>query len=358
MSKVRRPKADEALLDAVARGDLAAVSARITAGANVSVGTKQRYPPLFTAAASGHIEILRELIAAGADVNQLSKIEFETFASCPLVLAIQRGHFEAAQELARAGGKPDLETHPGHNAATVAARKAIECYWIASGAAGALAKIAKLPSRERHRQMRAEWMQFVRDALVRGARIGDDCLSEALKLGDEEMALLLIDNGADPDFATRWSTVLEQAIQIGSTKVALALLKAGAKTDTQERPPLLVAAARDNSVVVRALLDIGADVDTTGDVMVGENKTQLFQGTDNDVTINFDGILSDPLLARKTTALIVAVRRGNEEIVKLLVDRGADLSIADNGGKTALHWAIDLGWHQIANLLQDARSKN
>ena len=83
---VNTPQADgaTALHWAVWREDPEMVTMLIRAGANVNGGTKEQYPPLFIAAAAGHVEVVRELIAAGSDANQIAKVRWEAFPSSPL----------------------------------------------------------------------------------------------------------------------------------------------------------------------------------------------------------------------------------------------------------------------------------
>src|SRR5207237_9216566 len=95
----------------------------------------------------------------------------------------------------------------------------------------------------------------------------------------------------------------------------------------------------------------------TGDVMAGESKTPAFkQEADASIVMNVSGILSDPLLAQASTALVVAVRRGDRNLVNLLLAHGADVNLGDRHGKTPLTWAVKLGLHEIAQTLREANS--
>ncbi|KAL8104599.1 hypothetical protein AgCh_028717 [Apium graveolens] len=46
-----------------------------------------------------------------------------------------------------------------------------------------------------------------------------------------------------------------------------------------------------------------------------------------------------------------AASSGNVEIVELLLNRGADVNLKNNGGRTALHYAASKGWLKIAQIL-------
>ncbi len=57
------------------------------------------------------------------------------------------------------------------------------------------------------------------------------------------------------------------------------------------------------------------------------------------------------------TALEIASRRGRTEIAKLLIDAGADVNARDYKGATALMWASNEGHTEIVNLLKEAGAK-
>ncbi|CZR58736.1 uncharacterized protein PAC_08628 [Phialocephala subalpina] len=65
---------------------------------------------------------------------------------------------------------------------------------------------------------------------------------------------------------------------------------------------------------------------------------------------------------RKRTALIWAALKGNETLVQLLLEKGADIEANDNDGKTALLWVTLLGKENLVQLLlekgADIEAKN
>ncbi|MGB7131883.1 MAG: ankyrin repeat domain-containing protein, partial [Candidatus Sulfotelmatobacter sp.] len=52
------------------------------------------------------------------------------------------------------------------------------------------------------------------------------------------------------------------------------------------------------------------------------------------------------------TALSVAAARGREEVVRLLIENGANINAADLDGGTPLHWARTHGYQHIEDLLR------
>jgi len=57
------------------------------------------------------------------------------------------------------------------------------------------------------------------------------------------------------------------------------------------------------------------------------------------------------------TALMAAAYRGHIDVIRVLLDHGADVSIKDQQGKTALLWAEAQGHADVAQVLRDAATK-
>ena len=91
------------------KGHLEIVQQLIKAGADVNVKDKDNgdWTPLHTASYEGHLEIVQELIKAGADVNVKEDNEH---GSTPLHVASLKGHLEIVQELIKAGADVNAKT--------------------------------------------------------------------------------------------------------------------------------------------------------------------------------------------------------------------------------------------------------
>lgn len=142
---------------------------------------------------------------------------------------------------------------------------------------------------------------------------------------DEAAVKYLIQKGADPNLKAKWSDAVIQAVRgIGGSGCLLAVLQGGGDPNSVNslgRPALLIAAGRSQSIFTDMLLRAGAKPN---------------------VTDQKDG----------TTALHVAADGGNIDAVKLLLEKGADRSMKDNSGKTALDLARAKNFAPIVTLLE------
>ena len=160
---------------------------------------------------------------------------------------------------------------------------------------------------------------------------GVSALHFAAQYGRPEVVHALLSRGADPDAATRMGeTPLHYAALAGAgTDCMAALLDAGADIDEETDEgvtALMVAARRARLDMVEWLLDHGARVDArtvTGD-------TALIMASDgrNELTRDF------------------SFNSRIEQCLRLLVQAGADINAANDGGVTAVlaaTWGFDAG---------------
>lgn len=136
-------------------------------------------------------------------------------------------------------------------------------------------------------------------------------LQQAVMRKKSEIALYLIDQGADPNALTgSQQTTLHLAVTRKLPELCVALGAAGVDLgacDKQGWTALHLAAAKNQAETVRVLLEIGADVNA--------------------------------LSAAGGTPLHEAAASGGEAVLKLLLDAGVDTSVVSSHGVTALDLA-------------------
>jgi hypothetical protein len=142
-------------------------------------------------------------------------------------------------------------------------------------------------------------------------------LATVVSRNDEPTARLLLESGADPDDGGR--SPLEQAVRSGTKDMVELLLRHGADPAVVSRegqPMLPLAAALGRVDVTTALLDAGVDVDTQLASPVSEEFIALVPGKYARYYLTKDQGL---------TPLMIAVLRGDLELARLLLKRGASL---------------------------------
>jgi ankyrin repeat protein len=153
---------------------------------------------------------------------------------------------------------------------------------------------------------------------------------EAASLGRTERVEAILES--DPAKAHAWSadgfTPLHLASFFGHVESLRALLARSARVDAVSRNPMNVmplhsaaAGPRDRAPVAQALLDAGAEVDARSH--------------------------------RGFTALQEAAENGDEDLVELLLARGADPALTNDDGKSAADLAVDRGNEELAETLRE-----
>ncbi len=166
----------------------------------------------------------------------------------------------------------------------------------------------------------------------------------------------LLDEGADVN-TTLQRTALHAAAANGNLEIIELLIDRGADVNLQDihgRTALFVAFAEHQPDVARRLAEEATDVSVrTSDgatllmaAVREEDEGLVLWALDRGIDVN-----ADRPERTNATALIIAARSGNLEIVQLLLERGADPTFTNHKGKTALDLAKG---KQVKNLLQSS----
>jgi ankyrin repeat protein len=180
---------------------------------------------------------------------------------------------------------------------------------------------------------------------------GETMLMRAAWTGNLEVVKMLLANGAAVNAQEngRKQTALMWAISQNRPEVARILVEHGA--DIQARSttgytPLLFAARVGDAESARLLVSKGANVN---DAVPNTERPRPMSRTRSDIVrstfnggksrcVTYDPICT-PVAGPDGSALLIAVVRGHTEVVKHLLERGADPNGNGGMGYTALHWA-------------------
>lgn len=333
------------LLAAAGSGDLAEVRRLLAErGTDPEVGVAGRGTPLIRAAAGGHVEIVRELLDAGADPDgtEVAGDWSREVQRSPLGAAARGGHLEVARLLLDRGATVDLAPPGDATPLILAARhghpEMAEMLLDSSGGGADPNRTVPGDGAPLIAAAAAGEVEVARALLDRGADPdvwveGDESpLFHAVGNGDREMVRLLLERGADPD--AEWpgdGNALIQAAGGGRDDLVELLLEAGAEVDrgaVGDGNPLIQAAARGDAGTVRALLARGADPDAA---VEGDGNPLIAAAAGGHLEVLRLLVESggdvDRIVPGDENPLIQAAANGHLEVVRYLLERGADPNV-------------------------------
>jgi ankyrin repeat protein len=168
-------------------------------------------------------------------------------------------------------------------------------------------------------------------------------LSCAAEMGHKAVVKLLLEKGAQLETKNKDGyTPLLYATENGHKAVVKLLLEKGAELETQSengRTPLSCAAEMGHEAVVKLLLEKGAELETKS----RDDRKPLLWNPErgSEVTESEYG----------QTPLMWAAENGHEAVVKLLLEKGAQLETKDEDGHTPLLYATENGHEAVVKLL-------
>ncbi|XP_051520544.1 histone-lysine N-methyltransferase EHMT2-like isoform X3 [Myxocyprinus asiaticus] len=186
-------------------------------------------------------------------------------------------------------------------------------------------------------------------------------LYPAAKQGEVQRVLLMLMEGIDPSYQSdsqNRRSALHAAAQRGLLEICYLLVQAGAKVDTQDkmlRTPLLEAIVNNHVDVVKYLIQSGACVYHVEDGSTGLHHAAKL-GNLEVVTLLLSTGQVD-LNAQDSggwTPVIWAAEHRHIDVIRALLNRGADVTIRDKEMNVCLHWASFAGSAEIAELVLNA----
>ncbi|MEM9541047.1 MAG: ankyrin repeat domain-containing protein [Cyanobacteria bacterium P01_E01_bin.42] len=280
---------------------------------------------LMAAAFAGQTEVVRMLLAAGAD--QHYKVEYFLSEFDALSLAVNKGHYAIARLLVEAGADP--------NALNPLSRP--------------LTKAVKDGNAETARFL----MELGADPGARGLLSNNTLLIEAADKGRTEIVRLLLEFGVDIHADNNFQeTALDLACATGGVEIVRMLVTAGADVDRPGRdrvPPLVMAAASPNRLRFLEKQGFVNEGDTLEDI--DDRAAQILQ-----ILLAADAD-PDAKSGNGSTALLITADRGSTEMVELLLAADADVNLSnerDKNANTPLIAAIENQHSEVAQLLLNA----
>lgn len=153
------------------------------------VGKVGGLTPLLFAAREGHAELALDLLAAGADVNQVSEAD----KTSPLLMAVLNGHFDLAKTLLDKGADPRLASDAG----TTPLYGAINLQWAAK---------SLYPQPTAHQRQQIDYLSLMKALIDKGADVNAR-LSKHLWYASYNFDLLDVNTaGATPFWRAAYGT--------------------------------------------------------------------------------------------------------------------------------------------------------
>lgn len=206
------------------------------------------------------------------------------------------------------------------------------------------------------------WLALAASAALAGvARAGAyEDFFKAVELDNGAAITALIKRGFDPNARDpKGQPALVLALQGDSRKAAAALIAAkGLKVEernAKDESALMLAALRGNLPAARALIDLDADVNKTGWTPLHYAASGTTPEAKAMVALLLEeSAYIDAASPNGTTPLMMAVRYGLGDVARLLVQEGADPTLKNERGLTALDFARQADRADMVELIAQA----
>lgn len=296
------------------RNDLEVATLLVEAGANVNVANELGATPLWLAAVNGSTQMIERLLEAGGDPNVPLRM-----GETPLMTAARSGNLETVEKLIQHGADVNAaEDERGQTAlmwAVAQQNTDVTRVLIENGAdVHARTKV--------HYQLENTAGNTNATGNFRMAHGGSTPLLFAARNGDVSTAQVLVDAGAETDdTAASGTSALVIAAHSGHGPLGIYLLEEGANANAAEAgyTALHAAVLRSEIELVKSLLEHGANPNA----VVERGTPGRRFSADYSIRTQMIG----------TNALWLAAKYGELEILRTLVEYGADPFVVPESGR-------------------------
>ena len=278
---------------------------------------------LHFAAVGSHLDMIRLLVKKGADVNAR-----DANGTSPLDHAVWRGYLDATAVLLANGARlNEIQTKTGATPISEAAYRGqtrIGRYLLQFGPN---LKLAYTP------------------------------LENAIRKGNTDSVTLLEAQATEQETPEFLGKMMSAAVQKDQSVIVESLFHRGADANDplpSGATPLDAAASAGALKVVRALLNHGADPNRADRNGISPLEDASLRGFDAiaEILLDHGALVNQVNSGSGTTALYAAASFGKSDVVKLLLQRGADVNLCGNGRKTPYAAALENGYSEIAAQIQ------
>ena len=321
-----------ALIAAASNGHIEMVQQLLARGAAINASNNEELTALMGAAVKGHYELAHKLIGLGAEVNARNND-----AETALSMAVKYGQYKVAKVLLKGGANPNLSndlpssaSNSGYTALMYAATSGVT-------------------------RQAVDWAAMAQLLIANGANPnltshhGDAALNLARARGNAEVVAVLQKAGAKDDkvyVGLDVDETLLKAARLGDYIKVRQVLANGANPNFSDRngvTPLLAAAHRGSSATLKMLLAADAEVNFV------PSGLRQFALSKSHAPLNELELMESA--SRGETALNAAVRQGHVAEAYYLLSHGAMIALANRHGEAPLFVAVAAGNLEMVKML-------
>jgi ankyrin repeat protein len=342
----------------------------IEQGADVAARTNKGRTPLHVASRRGHVDVAGFLVEHGANV-----IALDNEGNTALHEAAMRGHVDTSRFLLQQGTDATVRNNAGWppllNVSTYGYVELARLLIELGADVSAQAEDRKSPL---HEASVFGHLPLVHILIEHGAdttactKDGRTPLHFASSYGYIDIVRVLVKHGADATAqADNGQSPLHVAASYGHVEIACILVEHGADVKARTKKgwtPLHSAAHCGDMQVARFLIERGADVTASGDedgtprdVALKKGHVEFVRFLDKYSAPAKDKMTTSPMSSLTAwiksgwSPLHVAAAQGDADVVRALVECGADTTALADDGRTPLHVAAEAGNVEVVRLL-------